>query len=63
MARLPKTEQIFVRTDTQLREQLSIAANVLDQDMSSFIREAIKERLTRLSAENRDLAKALRKVA
>lgn len=58
-----KNQVFFVKTNEQLKGKVVCAANLLDQDVSRFIRDALIEKLDRLAAENKTVARALRALA
>jgi predicted transcriptional regulator len=55
-----KRNMIFVRTDDQLKNKLERAAYVIGSDVSTLLRDAATEKLARLCAENKDVARALK---
>ena len=61
----PKRQRnvLFVQTPDRLKQRLVCAAEVLEQDLSTFTRDALTRHLDRLAAENKAVARALRAVA
>lgn len=56
-------EVIFVEAKPKFKLRIKTVADVLEQDVSQFTRDALAHYVDRLAAENKAVARALRAVA
>lgn len=61
--RAPKNEMVFVRATAPWKTRLEAVADVLDQDVSRIVRDAVDAHLERLCSQNKTVARAVKAAA